>query len=231
MQEIHKNWKERNEKANKVTENDLCFNTNQEKYVKEFWYIDSGATSHMTNNRKFFNVSFTEAYDKVMVANGKEVKVKGIGSGKIKCIIDKNNVRTITLKNVLYVPELYSNLMSVKKITELGFRIEFKKKECNIVKGNDIVVAADCTGNVYKLRTEQVALASVNEHNNDCIHTWHRKLGHRDPGAIRRLVKEKMADGIKFKIAESRGYVKIVSKEKWQENHSRRNPVDRSKKF
>lgn len=43
---------------------------------------------------------------------------------------------------------------------------------------------------------EHKALASIRIHSDKCIHAWHRKLGRRDPDAIRMLAKENMAHGI-----------------------------------
>jgi len=199
-------WKEKNEKANAATadrnnKDNLCFNTSNEDDTRKSWYIDSGATSHMTNNREFFDKTFTSVEDKVTVANGKEAKITGIGSGRIKCY-NENATKTITLKNVLYIPSLHSNLLSVKKITEHGFIIEFKNKICNILEDKKIIVTAESVGNLYKLRTEHKALSSMKTHSDNCIHTWHRKLGHRDPDAIRKLVKENMAYGITLQECE-----------------------------
>lgn len=171
----YKAWKEKGEKASKATTNednhkDLCFNINDNEDSKESWYIDSGATSHMTNNREFFDETFKDIEDKVVVANGKEANVSGIGSGKIICC-NGNTKRTITLKNVLYVPGLHSNLLSVKKITGNGFTIEFKKKVCNILEDKKIVITVKSAGNLYKLKTEHKALSSMKIHSDKCIHT------------------------------------------------------------
>lgn len=72
----YKAWKNKNEKVNKVTDNNLCFNTNTRVHMKDSWFIDSGATSHMTNNRDFFNKDFINITDKVTVANGKKPELK-----------------------------------------------------------------------------------------------------------------------------------------------------------
>lgn len=193
----YKAWKEKSEKANKATadKDNLCFNTDNKGYFRELWYIDSGATSHMTNNREFFNEIFTNIEDKIIVANGKEANVKGIGSGKVICY-NGNIKKTITLKNALYIPDLHTNLISVKKITENGFTVEFKEKACNILEDKKIIVTAESEGNLYKLKTEHKVLSSMKTHSDKCIHAWHKKLGHRDPEAIRKLIKENMAYGI-----------------------------------
>lgn len=132
----YKAWKEKNEKTNTATANkddkdNFCFSTINEDDSRESWYVDSGATSHMTNSREFFDKTFTSVEDKVTVANGKEVKVMGIGSGRVKCY-NGNIMKIITLKNVLYIPDLHNSLLLVKKITENGFTVEFKKETCKI---------------------------------------------------------------------------------------------------
>src|SRR6218665_3235282 len=39
-----------------------------------------------------------------------------------------------------------------------------------------------------------VAKSEINHQN--CIHTWQRRLGHRDPNAVKRIDKEGLATGI-----------------------------------
>jgi len=167
--------------------------TNEAACVKNSWYIDSGATSHMASDREFFTLSYKEIKDKVTVADGKEVIVLGIGSG---VITSQENKRTITLKNVLHIPKLSGNLISVKRITESGFKVQFKGKECNILRNQDVIVRAICNGNLYKLDTIERAIFTVSKHKDTCIHTLHNKLGHRCIDAIRRLVNDGMAEGI-----------------------------------
>jgi len=85
----------------------------------------------MLSDRELFTLNYKEIKDKVTVADGKEVIVSGIGSGVIKL---KGNKRTVTLKDVLHVPKLSGNLISVKRITENGFKVQFQgmqhTKEC-----------------------------------------------------------------------------------------------------
>lgn len=55
----YKEWKNNKEKANTVSNKDknpeICFGVNNNKVANhKGWYIDLGATSHMTSNRDFF---------------------------------------------------------------------------------------------------------------------------------------------------------------------------------
>jgi len=95
----YKAWKEKSEKANKATADknkDICFNTNNKDKSRKSWYIDSGATNHLTNDREFFDETFTNIEGKVTVENKEESKTIGIGSGKIK-YYNGNTEKIITL--------------------------------------------------------------------------------------------------------------------------------------
>ena len=196
----YKNWKEQKEKVNKTEDtnnDDFCFSAHADKSDSGAWFIDSGATSHMTSDKKFFNTLDTNKKNNVTVADGKVIEVEGTGTGSIKCINNLNEERTVTIKDVLYVPDLHGNLLSVKKITDNGFKTVFNETECNITKNNIIVATAESIGNLYRLKDHKALLAQ-SQHKENCIHSWHRKLGHRDPEAIRRIVKEILASNIKI---------------------------------
>ncbi|KAK2575182.1 hypothetical protein KPH14_012892, partial [Odynerus spinipes] len=178
-------WKQKNERANKVTDdNAYCFNVKSETKNEGAWYIDSGATSHMTNDKEFFTKLETDFKDKVYLANGKNLEVKVKGTGKLNCITDSNKEKIITVEDVLYVPDLCESLLSVRRIQAKGCEVNFKNDTCNIIKNKEIIAVGDCIGNLYKLRTNYKSLLTQGKHNKNCIHSWHRKLGHRDPDVI-----------------------------------------------
>ena len=99
-----------NEKAFVVYKSDMSTNA---------WYIDSGATSHMTNNKHFFTSFDDTKEDKISLANGQHMLSTGIGDGYICCQIEEKTSR-IPVKNVLFVPSLDSNLLSVKQVAKQG---------------------------------------------------------------------------------------------------------------
>ncbi|KOB73565.1 putative retrovirus-related pol polyprotein from transposon tnt, partial [Operophtera brumata] len=127
----------------------------------------------------------------VAVANNEQLKCNGVGDLMVNF---GNEVRQ--LKNVLYVPQLATNLMSVSKFVESGFTVEFNGNGCSIydskVSGNRIALVG-CDKGIYKLdcnivkplhnkvysskllsnvqKTESTAVAVSTE-------LWHRRLGH-----------------------------------------------------
>jgi F0F1-type ATP synthase membrane subunit b/b' len=79
------------------------------------WVIDSGATRHMTQERKFFH-SFSNMHGEIVVGGGHRLSVYGVGNVKLRIRArDQNNSSVITLSDVYYVPELQFNLFSVRR--------------------------------------------------------------------------------------------------------------------
>jgi len=93
------------------------------------WCIDSGETSHINNDRSFFTKFSDTKPQRVMVANGQYMMSAGVGNGYINCQVS-DNVYTIPVSDVLYVPTLETNLLSVKKLTKQGHTVQFKGDIC-----------------------------------------------------------------------------------------------------
>lgn len=87
---------------------------------KDEWYMDSGATDHMSNNRSWFNTynEFQEALP-VRIGDGKRIFAKGSGDINILAF-DEVEWKKKHLSNVLYVPELKYNLFSLGAALDKG---------------------------------------------------------------------------------------------------------------
>ena len=82
------------------------------------WIVDSGATDHMTGNRGLFKtLRLCPENLRVKVANGVVTKVAGIGSVLL--------TEHLEVHNVLFVPALTCNLISVSKL--------IKGKRCRVI--------------------------------------------------------------------------------------------------
>jgi hypothetical protein len=92
-------------------ENDLIGpKDNQIPSVKKHkWIADTGATSHMSGNQKLFIDLRPINSDRCVKTGGGRLDIKGVGTVKL---IDAHHSR-INLVNVLYVPDLPVNLLSV----------------------------------------------------------------------------------------------------------------------
>ena len=87
----------------------FCIHVSHRVY-DDSWIIDSGASYHMTSKYQLFNTyTPSPSNNKIVVANGSLVTVVGFGGIYI--------TPTLILKNVLHVPKLSVNLVSIQKLT------------------------------------------------------------------------------------------------------------------
>lgn len=104
------------------------------------WYIDSGATSYMSPCLEFFEnyKPLTQNAGSVTIASGDKLPAVGTGDIAISGIPNINKV-----KDVIFVPGLHCNLISVKKSVDKGYTIIFDKRGCNFYKNIDVTYTAN----------------------------------------------------------------------------------------
>ena len=79
----------------------------------------------MTSNKMLFKEFRNSETKKFRIGNGECLAVKGKGA-----IAITSGSRTKLITNVLYVPDLNRNLISVGQLMENGFNLFFKDKTC-----------------------------------------------------------------------------------------------------
>jgi len=152
----------------------------------EKWCLDSGASSHFcTNKGDFSNISRTRN-DKLNLAN--KVSTEIIAEGTVTFDTHVNNEgRTISLENALLVPDLRTNLLSVGKIADHGYKVLFDKDGAHVLDydGNVKLFAQRSDGLYYvhenkenakrldKKKTESLSSLKI-----PLWRIWHHRFGH-----------------------------------------------------
>lgn len=155
------------------------------------WYVDSGATSHICNRKELFKDFDEKESTMITVANGYELKSCGKGTCEINILNDSGNNQKIMVKDVLYVPSIESNLLSVKKLTERGLKIIFYDNLCEIWNRNEILATAVMTKGLYKIKTSTDD--KIKQHAmmvKKCVHYWHRVYGHRNIDIVKKVLSK-----------------------------------------
>ena len=94
------------------------------------WYLDSGASNHVTGNRHLLVDIKPVEHNKVFhTAGGQSLFVKGIGFVVMK--LPSGEIKTIG--NILYVLGLTKNLFYVGSIADKGLTIHFSPHACYVV--------------------------------------------------------------------------------------------------
>jgi hypothetical protein len=90
------------------------------------WYVDSGASRHMTSNRSAF-FKLEEQDTNMQVELGDDGKYPMTGLGSISFCMPTKEV--LDLHEVLYVPGMTKNLLLVSCLIDLKCRVEFDDQE------------------------------------------------------------------------------------------------------
>lgn len=126
---------------------------NQGEDVKEMesnlWYLDNGASNHMTRQFSKFHEIDTKVTGRVKFGDGSMVQIKGKGSIILKC---KNGERR-TLNKVYYIPSLRSNIICLGQLSESGYRIVLKGENLWVheSKGNLLIKVKQSPNRLYKI--------------------------------------------------------------------------------
>ena len=120
------------------TETILVSNTTTKIISGYEFILDSGATTHTCYKSELFT-SIRPINISIKWGNTSNI-IKASGIGNIK-IYFPSTKKLVTLENVLYIPELGVNLLSLNLITKNGFKLSFNKYVIFIFNPNNIVLA------------------------------------------------------------------------------------------
>ncbi|KAH9800493.1 retrovirus-related pol polyprotein from transposon RE1 [Citrus sinensis] len=115
------------------------------------WYIDSGATNHVTKEAGIFSsYSVYHGFDKLHVGNGMGLHIKHVGC----TILNTHAATSIYLNNILHVPAITKNLLSVSKLlADNDVVVEFHKTSCFVKDKNSgiILLKGIARGRLYQV--------------------------------------------------------------------------------
>ena len=116
-----------------------------EDISEEMWTIDSGATKHMSTNRKSL-ITYHDGVSRTRV--GGKRTIHSPGRGDIEVIVDGQKRR---IREVLFVPVLGYNLLSISALEKQGFAVNFKDGKVGITLRGDIVATGKREKSLYRL--------------------------------------------------------------------------------
>lgn len=171
------------------------------------WWIDNGATKHVTNSPDLLFVEFQEFQSpKVIKTAGKEA-LKAIGKGTIQILsFTEDNTQKMTLNDVWYVPTISRNLFSVLATQDRNESSKFHSTatKCWIeVNGKTVLCGRrERGGTLYKAAIEPVIsekLERVNivEAKDSTLQLYHERWGHQDKQHIKEMLKRELGITVK----------------------------------
>ncbi|XP_071913959.1 uncharacterized protein [Coffea arabica] len=111
------------------------------------WWIDTGATRHVCTNKDLFTTFEKVEGEKMFMGNSASSAIEGQG----KVLLKMTSGKTLTLNDVLYVPEIRKNLVSGSLLNKHGFRMVFESDKVILSKSGMYVGKGYTTNGLFKL--------------------------------------------------------------------------------
>jgi len=177
--------------------------------------LDSGASAHMFACESDFTAldkSAASTARKVKVADGRTLKVAGIGAIRLSI------VPPLELQGVLFVPELRANLLSVSRLAQDGVGVLFRADGASLVHQNHATLLAHMHDGLYRLGARPLAIPNPSvagsveralrasavhsrEATSHEIQLLHRRVGHIGLPALRAAYESGAVEGFPAGIA------------------------------
>ena len=197
--------------------------------LKNSFILDSGATTHICNNRQRFE-DFVPASNTLYAGDGK-VQVEGYGNVWIK-VNRPSGQANVRLVQVAYIPEFQTNTISFQRLKAKGIQWNTEKEIltkdgklwCQVLeKYNQFVIdyqpMAAFPANSYKPRPPL----------HGTIKRWHQRMGHLYEEAVKHLLTA--VNGATIDQSELVGICEICRISQAPQQISRRKPVQATRPF
>lgn len=184
--------RENSKEEKKELVNSDAFIVKQSKHTsfttgKYSWIVDSGATSHMTSNRKWFDEF--EAFDEpepIVIGNGKQIAA--YGQGKINF---SSAGFSGWLESVLWVPKLTENLFSVNQALVQGCQVNFGMHEVGFLKGGKLTLRGEKNSQgVFELKLRPTRSQMETAMIGVPLKEWHQRFSHSSVTSVQELIRK-----------------------------------------
>ncbi|KAL8123368.1 hypothetical protein AgCh_011369 [Apium graveolens] len=160
----------------------------------QVWYLENGASNHMTGQRGKFKELDERVSGKVKFGDGSMVCIKGKGTVAFQCKNDEER----TLSEVYYISNLCNNIKSLGQLSETGNKFVFDGDYLWVYEASGkLSMKVKRTENrLYKISLEDSKPSCLLTKREEDTWLWHARLGHVNFQALELMSLEKMAYGI-----------------------------------
>ncbi|XP_014515563.1 uncharacterized protein LOC106773379 [Vigna radiata var. radiata] len=169
----------KDEVSNKTRQTEHVSLARETVYAQEdmSWYLDSACSNHMTGNKKWLIDLDTSVKSVVRFADDSVVQAEGSG----KVLITRKNGKPVYMHNVLYVPMMKSNLLSLGQLLEKGYSMQLQKRNIEVYDEQQrlLIKAPLARNRTFKVELNVVevqCLAAEGANAEEWL--WHYRFGH-----------------------------------------------------
>jgi Reverse transcriptase (RNA-dependent DNA polymerase)/Integrase core domain/GAG-pre-integrase domain len=194
---MHEVIKARGKESNNNTTTEISENLHIGEIMKakeHIWYLDSGASNHMTGCREHLTNFDTNIQGGVKLGDGSEVSIGGRGTVMIRSRAGKK----VAIDDVYFIPKLTSNIISLGQLEERGCKVKIEDGWLTMLnKDGKLIIRVQRSRNrLYTLRLELMKPVCLKVNAEHDVQVWHARYGHLNFQALRKLHQEGMVEGL-----------------------------------
>ena len=168
------------------------------------WNADTGASAHMTFNCHWMH-NLVPHHIPIHLADGSVVYSEGIGSVQFAPVVNGQEIAPLEFTNVLYIPTLSSNLLSVLYLTmHRYFTIVIEMDTLHFIQDSKILFQAHVSPSNSAfligetLPVQQLASLSSSAPLPLDLSLWHRRLCHHHLAGVKKLLSGNLVTGLRL---------------------------------
>lgn len=164
------------------------------RYDTKMWYLDTGASNHMTGSKAMFTSIDDSVTGVVKFGDGSLVEIEGRGT----ILITTRDGAHRGLTDVYYIPKLRSNIISLGQLEEYGCKVILEDGYLQIFdQGRKLLVKVPRGENrLYILNISLGMPVCLLSSITDVSWLWHARYGHLNFDALRSLAQHDMVKGL-----------------------------------
>ena len=165
--------------------------------------LDSGASGHMVRSLNWFVKTKNIEPKSIVLGNGETVVARKLGDIRVQVVLSDGQVehivkRWIEIKDVLYVPDLTTNLISCSQLCRTGYDIKFRGTRGRAMRDGLMEFQYRVEDGLYVINcandTERPMKAYTTR--GSTLALWHDRLGHAHLERIRELERRNAVIGL-----------------------------------
>ena len=175
---------------------------------KLIFILDSGATDHFVSDASLVQdiKDVPNPFDIELAKKGEFLRVTKCGKIPVTTMVNEGEVK-LTLTDACIAPGLTHNLFSVRRITANDGEVLFCNEMAYVKMHGKTIATAKKIGKLYymffRLRSASATAATASCNENQL---WHRRLGHLNMAAVRKLINGNLAKGVRTHISDSQTF-------------------------
>ena len=159
-----------------------------------FWHLDTGATNHMTGRKEFFHKLDESINGSVKFGDNSRIQIEGRGEVEVS----QKDGSNLCLSNVLFVPKLEANILSLGRLDEEDYRIVMGEGKLTIFNpfGQLFAEVHRSSGRLYLLKLSIINQCLITTEATPEDSIWHSRFGHLNFHTLKEMSTKKSVEGL-----------------------------------